>query len=172
MVAAVHERAAGAGQLEQRAEGGQLAASAQQFLDAGIDDVGQVVAGARRLDAGPRRDPARRAVVAGHAHEAAHERREADAVGAVAVAGKFARVARQSCNRGDVVDDLRRHIDEADDAAEVLECLEQDQQCQTRAGVARLLPREGELGRLRRERLQLGRPRLGGQARVGSVGQG
>ena len=51
-----------------------------------------------------------------------------------------------------------RHVGKPDDTPEVLERLEQDQERQARAGLPCLLPREGALGRLRRERLQLGRP--------------
>jgi hypothetical protein len=64
-----------------------------------------------------------------------------------------------------VVDDAGRHVGQTDDAAEVLECLEQNQEPQPRPGLARFLSREGEFGRLRRKRLQLGRPWIGGQAR-------
>lgn len=170
MVGAVHKRAGGAGQLEQRAKGRQLATLAEQLLNAGVDDVGQVVAGARGLNVGPGGNAARLAVVADHADIAAHQSREADAVGGVAVAGELARVARQFGCRRDVVDDPPRHVGQTDDAAEVLERLEQDQERQARAGLARPLPREGKLRRLRRERFRLGQGRLCWQARVGGVG--
>ena len=65
--------------------------------------------------------------------------------------------------------DRRRHIGKPDDAPEMLERLEQDQERQARAGLARPLPRESDLGRPRRERFQLDRPWLGGQPRVGGV---
>ena len=148
---------------------GQLAAAAQQFLDAGVDDVGQVVAGARRLDARPRRDAARLAVVAGDAGITAHKRCEADAVGRVVVAGKVWNGIGQAGRGGDMGEDRRRHIGKPDDAPEMLERLEQDQKRQARAGLARPLPRENDLGRPRRERFQLDRPWLGGQPRVGNV---
>ena len=155
---------------EQRAEGGQLAAAAQQLLNAGVDDVGQVVAGARRLDAGPGGHAVRLAVVAGDAGITAHKRCEADAVGRVVVAGKVGNGVGQSGRGGDVGEDRRRHVGKPDDAPEMLERLEQDQERQARAGLARPLPREGNLGRPRRERFQFDWPWLGGQPRVGSVG--
>jgi hypothetical protein len=66
--------------------------------------------------------------------------------------------------------DRRRHVGKPDDASEVLERFEQDQERQARAGLARPLPREGDFGCHRRERLQLGRPWLDGQPRVGGIG--
>ena len=44
------------------------------------------------------------------------------------------------------------------------------QERQARTRLARPLPREGDLGRIRRERFQLGRPWLDRQPRVGNVG--
>ena len=170
VVAAVDQCAGAAREPEQRAEGGQLAAAAQQFLDGGVDDVGQVVAGARRLDARPRRHAARLAVVAGDAGITAHKRCEADAIGRVVVAGKAGNGVGQAGRGGNVGEDRHRHIGKPDDAPEMLERLEQDQERQARAGLARPLPRESDLGRPRRERLQLDRPWLGGQPRVGGVG--
>lgn len=70
---------------------------------------------------------------------------------------------------GNVVDDRGRHVGEADDAAKVLEGLEQNQERQAWPGLARLLPRKGEFGQLRRERLQLGRGRVRRQPRVGGI---
>ena len=67
-------------------------------------------------------------------------------------------------------DEDRRYVGEADGVAEALECLEQDQQREPWAGLARALPREGEFGRLWREHLQLGRARLGRQTRISRVG--
>ena len=121
VVAAVDQGAGTAREPEQRAEGGQLAAAAQQLLDAGVDDVGQVVAGARRLDARPRGDAARLAVVAGDADVAAHEGREPDAVAGVVVAGDLWNGIGQPGSRGDVVDDRARHVGDAHDVAEALE---------------------------------------------------
>ena len=128
VIGAVDQGAGGAGELEERTEGGQFAALAQQFLDAGVDDVGQVVARARRLDAGPRRNAPSVTVVASHADVAAHQGREADAVGRVAIPDEFTRVARQPRSCSDVADDSRRHVGQPDDAPEVLESLEQDQE--------------------------------------------
>ena len=170
MVGPVDQGAGAAGELEQRPECRQLAAAVQQFLNAGVDDVSQVVAGARRLDARPRRHAACLAVVAGHADETAHQGHKPDAVAGVVVAGHLSFGASQAGGCGDVGDKGRGHVGEADGVAEALERLEQHQQREARAGLARALPREGEFSRLRRERLQLGRPRLGGQARVGGVG--
>lgn len=170
MVATVDQGAGAACKPEQRAEGGQLAAAAQQFLDAGVDDVGQVVAGARRFDAGPRSHAARLVVVGGNADMAAHKHCEADAIGRVVVAGEVGDGGGQVGGCGDVGKDRRRHISKPDHPPEVLEHLEQHQERQARAGLARPLPRESDFGRPWRERLQFGRPWLGGQPRVGSVG--
>ena len=79
-VTAVDHSARRAGEPQERAEGGQLAALTQQLFDASIDDVGQIVTGARRLDTRPHGDTARRTIVAGNANEAAYERGEADAI--------------------------------------------------------------------------------------------
>jgi hypothetical protein len=73
IIGPVDQGAGAAGELEQRPKGGQFAAATEQLLDAGVDDVGQVVAGARRLDARPRRHATRLPVVAGDADEAAHQ---------------------------------------------------------------------------------------------------
>lgn len=84
--------------------------------------------------------------------------------------GKTGNGVGQAGRGGDVGEDRRRHIGKPDDAPEMLERLEQDQERQARAGLARPLPREGDLCRPRRERFQLDWPWLGGQPRVGGVG--
>jgi hypothetical protein len=73
MVGAVDQGSGRAGKLEQRPESWQLAAMAEQFLDAGVDDVGKVVARARGLDARLCCQAAGRTVVARNADEAAHQ---------------------------------------------------------------------------------------------------
>ncbi len=125
---------------------------------------------ARRLDAGPHGHAARFAVVSGDAGIAAHKRCEADAIGRVVVAGEVGEGVGQAGRYGDVGEDRRRHVGELDDAPEVLKRLEQDQERQAGAGLERPLPDEGDLGRSRRERLQLGRLWLGGEPRIGGVG--
>lgn len=102
--------------------------------------------------------------------EAAHQGHEANAVAGVVVASQLGCGASQAGRRGDMRNKDRVHVGKADGVAEALERLEQHQQREARAGLARALPREGKFGRFRRERLQLGRLRLGGQARVGGVG--
>jgi hypothetical protein len=66
--------------------------------------------------------------------------------------------------------DRRRHVGKPDNASDMLERFEQDQERQARAGLARLLPRKGDFGYHRRERLQLGGPCLDRQSRVGGIG--
>ena len=101
---------------------------------------------------------------------AAHKRCETDAVGRVVVAGEVGDGVGQVGSCGDVGEDGHRHLGKPDHPPEVLEHLEQDQERQARAALPCLLPREGAFGRLRRECLQLGWPRLDGQPRVGGVG--
>jgi hypothetical protein len=141
VVAAVDQGAGTAREPEKGVEGGQLTAAVQQLLDAGVDDVGQVVAGARGLDAGSHGDTTRLAVVAGNSDVAAHEGREPDTVAGGVVAGDLGNGIGQSSCRSNVVDDCARHGGDAHDVAEALEALEQDQQRQARPGPARPLPR-------------------------------
>jgi hypothetical protein len=69
-VTTVDHGACRAGEPQERAEGGQLAALAQQLFDAGIDDVGQIVPSARRLKSA-RRGPGRRVLCRAKAISAA-----------------------------------------------------------------------------------------------------
>ena len=130
MVAAVDESAGGAGDLEERAEGGQLVALPDQLLDRDVDDVGQVVPGARRRDAGPHGKAASLGIVTGNVEEAAHQRHQTGAVGRVVVAGKLVGSVRQPCRCADVGDDPSRNIGDLHEVAEALERLEEDQQRQ------------------------------------------
>jgi hypothetical protein len=87
MIGTIDHRACAARKPEQRIESRQLAPASQQLLDAGIDDVRQVVAGTRRLDTRPGCDTARRPVITGNADKAAHQRCEPDAIARLVIAG-------------------------------------------------------------------------------------
>jgi hypothetical protein len=170
MIGTIDQGARGAGELEERAKGRQLPTVAEELLDAGVDDVGEVVAGARRRNAGPHGDAAGLTVVARDTDEIAHQSRKADTVRCIVVAADLVDGAVQADGCGNVGDDRDRHVGQTGEVAKALEGLKQNQQRQAWARLARPLPRERDLGGLRRERLQLGKARVGGQAWVCSVG--
>src|SRR4051812_21993481 len=166
MVGTIDQGARGAGALEERAKGRQLPTVAEELLYAGVDDVGEVVAGARRRNAGPHGDAAGLTVVAHDTDETAHQSRKADTVRCIVVAADLVDGAVQADGCGNVGDDRDRHVGQTGEVAKALEGLKQNQQRQAWARLARPLPRERDLGGLRRERLQLGDARVGGQAWV------